>query len=261
MCLACMGTITPLSPQVLRSIGHLVMKIAKNIHIVPGVTAHPYLLVDSDGLTLIDTGIPGSAQKILRYIKRAGYALRDLNRILLTHADYDHAGSLAALKIATGARVYASLFEARAVATGQFPRSLKTRNIFLKPIFALAERLGRISPAHVDEHISDGQVLPVLDGLFVMDTKGHTPGHLSFFAPSVGILFAGDSILSVKNRLVGSHGSVTWDQVKADAAVRKQLALRARIICSGHGAVMMEGFARYFKLTDVFAASPAYQAL
>jgi len=237
------------------------MKIESNIHIIPGVAANPYLLVDSDGLTLIDTGIPGSAQKIIRYIKRAGYSLRDLNRILLTHADYDHAGSLAALKKATGARVYASLYEARAVATGQFPRSLKTDNIFLKPVFALAERLGRIDPAHVDEHLSDGQVLPILDGLFVVDTKGHTPGHLSFFVPSVGILFSGDSILSVKDRLVGSHGSVTWDQDKADAAVRKQLALRARIVCSGHGAVVKDGLARLLKLTEGFAVSPAYQRL
>ena len=237
------------------------MRIASNIHIIPGVTANPYLLVDPDGLTLIDTGIPGSAHKIIRYINRVGYSHRDLNRILLTHADYDHAGSLAALKKATGARVYASLYEARAVASGQFPRSLKTDNIILKPIFALAERLGRISPAHVDEHISDGQVLPILKGLRVVDTQGHTPGHISFFAPSAGILFSGDSILSVKNRLVGSHGSVTWDQEKADASVLKQLALKARIVCSGHGAVAVDRLGRLLRLAEVFAVSPAYQRL
>jgi glyoxylase-like metal-dependent hydrolase (beta-lactamase superfamily II) len=237
------------------------MEIVSNIHIIPGVTANPYLMVDSDGLTLIDTGIPGSANKILRYIKRVGYSNRDLNRILLTHADYDHAGSLAALKKATGARVYASIFEARAVARGQFPRSLKTDNILLKPVFALAEYLGRISPAHVDENLYDGQVLPVLHGLYVVDTNGHTPGHMSFFIPSVGILFTGDSILSRKDHLAGSHGAVTWDQDEADAAVRKQLALRAQIICSGHGAVVMNGLDRLRKLAEVFAASAAYQSL
>lgn len=237
------------------------MQIVANIHIIPGVTANPYLLVDPDGLTLIDTGIPGSAHKILNFIKRAGYTFKDLNRILLTHADYDHAGSLAALKKATGARVYASVYEARAAATGQFPRSLTTDNLFLKPIYRMAERLGRISPAHVDEHISDGQVLPVLDGLFVVDTKGHIPGHLSFFAPSIGILFSGDSILSVKDRLVGSHGAVTWDQDKADASVFKQLALRARIVCSGHGAVVMDGLTRLFTLAEGMRLATAYQHL
>jgi glyoxylase-like metal-dependent hydrolase (beta-lactamase superfamily II) len=215
------------------------MKIAPNIHIIPGVTCHPYLLIDPDGLSLIDTGIPGSAHTILRYIKHLGYSLRDLNRIILTHSDYDHAGSLAALKKATGARVYASLSEALAIAKGKFPRSLITDNIFIKPVFALAEYLGRISPAHVDEHISEGHVLPVMNGLQVMDTRGHTPGHLSFFAPSLGILFSGDSLVSVKNRLVGSRKHVTWDQDKADASVLKQLALKARMVCAGHGSVVL----------------------
>ncbi len=235
------------------------MKIAENIHIVPGVVGNSYLLVDSDGLTLIDTGIPGSAIKILNFIKRMGYAKKDLNRILLTHADWDHAGSVARLKRVTSARVYASLYEARAVASGRFPRSLRTDNLFYKPIFALAEGLGRVSPAHVDETLSDGQVLPVLDGLCVVDTKGHTPGHLSFFAPSAGILFSGDSILSRKDHLVGSHGSVTWDQEKANASVLKQLALRARIVCSGHGAVVLDGLVRLLRLAEVYRYSPVYQ--
>jgi glyoxylase-like metal-dependent hydrolase (beta-lactamase superfamily II) len=237
------------------------MKINSNIHIVPGVVGNSYLLVDPDGLTLIDTGIPGSAIKILNFIKRLGYAKRDLNRILLTHADWDHAGSLAALKRATEARVYASVYEARAVASGRFPRSLKTDDLFLKPVFALAEFLGRVSRAHVDEHLSDGQVLPVLDGLFVVDTKGHTPGHMSFFAPSAGILFSGDSILSRKDKLVGSHGSVTWNQEKADASVLKQWALHARIVCSGHGAVVMDGLTRLLKLAELLPLSPVYVRL
>jgi glyoxylase-like metal-dependent hydrolase (beta-lactamase superfamily II) len=118
--------------------------------------------------------------------------------------------------------------------------------------------LGRISPAHVDEHLSDGQILPVLDGLFVVDTKGHTTGHMSFFAPSAGILFTGDSILSRKDHLVGSHGSVTWNQEKADASVLKQLELRARIICAGHGAVVMDGLAMLLRLAEVSPISPAY---
>jgi glyoxylase-like metal-dependent hydrolase (beta-lactamase superfamily II) len=232
------------------------MEIVPNVHVIPSLTANPFLLIDHDGLTLIDTDIPGSAPRILRYIKRLGYAFRDLKRILLTHADYDHAGSAAALKKATGARLYASLFEASAVATGQFPRSLKTDNIFVKPIFALAERLGRIHPAHVDEHLSEGQVLPVLHGLRVVDTQGHTPGHLSFFAPSLRILFSGDSIVSEKNQLVGSHAPVTWDQAIADEAVKKQLALKARIICVGHGPVMKTDLLGLFFPQIKFAMVP-----
>jgi glyoxylase-like metal-dependent hydrolase (beta-lactamase superfamily II) len=234
------------------------MEIIPNVHVIPSLTANPFLLIDRDGLTLIDTDIPGSANRILRYIKRLGYLHKDLNRILLTHGDYDHAGSVAALKKATGARVYASMSEARAVAHGKFPRSLITDNPFVKPIFALAERLGRIRPAHVDEYLTDGQVLPVLKGLHVVDTKGHTPGHLSFFAPSLGVLFSGDSLVPVKNQMVGSHDWVTWDQKKADEAVRKQLALGARIFCSGHGRVLMQTMVGLFQPQKTFAMVPIH---
>jgi len=253
-----LGILAELLPDNFKDIDYFEMKIKSNIYIVPRMIGNSYLLVDADGLTLIDTGIPGSAIKILNFIKRLGYTKWDLNRILLTHADWDHAGSLAALKRVTGARVYASMYEARAVGSGRFPRSLKTDDIFLKPVFALAEFLGRVSPAHVDEHLSDGQILPVLDGLFVVDTKGHTPGHMSFFAPSAGILFTGDSILSRKDHLAGFHGSVTWNQEKADASVLKQLELRARIICSGHGAVVMDGLAKLLRLAKVLPLSLAF---
>ncbi len=237
------------------------MQIAANLFLIPGVIAHSYLLVDPDGLTLIDTGIPGSANRILRYIKRLGYSIKDLNRILLTHADFDHAGGTAALKKASGARVYASESEASAMAAGRFPRSLNTHNNLLKPIFFMAELLGRVSPAHVDECVHDSQVLPVLGGLVVMDTKGHTPGHISFFVPSRGILFTGDSILSKKDQLVGSHGAVTWDQKKANESAYWQLALRAQIVCSGHGAVMMDGMKRWLKGAEGFGLAPAYQRI
>jgi glyoxylase-like metal-dependent hydrolase (beta-lactamase superfamily II) len=234
------------------------MKVTPNIHVIPGVSAHPWLLVDPDGLTLIDTGMPGSSFLILGYIKRLGYAYRDVNRILLTHADTDHAGSLAALKRATGARVYASIHEARAVAAGRLPRPLKTTNILIRTLMPLLERLGRISPAHVDEHLFDGQVLPVLRGLRVVDTSGHTPGHISFFAPSEGVLFTGDSIVSAKNQLFGSRWYVTWDQDKADAAIHRQVALGARIVCPGHGAAVTNGLGRMRRsLTGSFATSPA----
>ena len=237
------------------------MKITENIHVIPGVTAHPYLLVDPDGLTLIDTGIPGSAHKILRYVKQIGYSPRAINRILLTHADYDHAGSLARLKRASGARVYSSLHEARAMATGEFPRSLKSSSKLLQPILMIAERLGRISPAHVDEHLVDGQMLPVLNGLQVVDTQGHTPGHLSFYAIKQGILFSGDSILSLKEGLAGSRGPVTWDQEKANASVLKQLGFTVRMICSGHGAVVRVGLGMLVKLAETVAAAPVVQQL
>ena len=221
------------------------MEIIPNVHVISGGFVNCYLIVDPDGLTLIDTGLAGNAKRVLQYVEGLGRKPGDVKRIIITHADGDHVGSLAALKAATGARVYANAAEAEAIAAGRSSRDLKADNLLLKLVFAITGRLFRASPAQVDELVTEGQVLPALGGLRVVETFGHTPGHISLFAPSAGILFVGDSLVSDKNGLRGSRGANTWDQDKANAAVRQQAALGARIVCSGHGPVVMDAAGKF----------------
>jgi glyoxylase-like metal-dependent hydrolase (beta-lactamase superfamily II) len=215
------------------------MEIVPGVHVIPGVVVNSYLIVDPDGLTLIDAGLPGNEKKILKYIASLGHSSSDLKRIIITHADGDHVGGLAALKAATGARVYANAIEAEAIGAGRMSRELKVHGL-LGLFFTLTGFLFKAKPATVDEFLTDGQVLPVLGGLRVVETFGHTPGHISLFAPSAGILFVGDSIVSGNGALRGSSGANTWNQAKADESVRKQAALGARIVCSGHGPAVMD---------------------
>jgi glyoxylase-like metal-dependent hydrolase (beta-lactamase superfamily II) len=221
------------------------MEIIPNVHLIPGIVANPYLILESTGLTLIDAGLPGSHRKILAYMASLGYAPRGLRRILITHSDYDHIGGLAALKAATGARVFSNPIEAEAIARGKASRPLKPSSFFAKITFGLMESLFRARPAHVDEFLVEGEVLPVLGGLTVLETFGHTPGHISLYSPSQGILFCGDSIVSEKTGLRGSSGMNNWDQNAADASVRKQAALGAEIVCSGHGPVVMDAGSKF----------------
>ena len=58
---------------------------------------HAYLWHDPDGLTLIDTGLPGSAPLIADAICRSGYQPADLRRLVLTHLHADHIGAAAAI--------------------------------------------------------------------------------------------------------------------------------------------------------------------
>jgi glyoxylase-like metal-dependent hydrolase (beta-lactamase superfamily II) len=221
------------------------MEIIPNVHLIPKTVANPYQLIDPDGLTLIDAGLPGSHKKILRFMAGLGYAPGDLKRILITHADFDHVGGLAPLKKATGARVYASPVEAQAMAEGHASRPVKPRRLVTRLLFGLMGGMFKPARIQVDELLSDGQVLPVLGGLRVIETPGHTPGHVSFFAASTGILFCGDSIVSGETGLRGSSGANNWDQPKADESVRKQAALGAHILCSGHGPVVMDAAGKF----------------
>ena len=220
------------------------MEIVPNVHQIAGSVSNGYLILDSGGLTLIDTGLPRDQKKIVEYIARLGRTLRDLRRIIITHADGDHVGSLAGLQLASGARVYASEIEARAIIAGKMSRELKTGGL-LKSLMGLTAPLFRAKPAHVDEIIGEGTVLPVLGGLRVITTEGHTPGHISLFAPSVGVLFTGDSVISRDRQLRGSTGMNTWDQEKANASMRKQATPSAQIVCAGHGAVIVDARGKF----------------
>jgi glyoxylase-like metal-dependent hydrolase (beta-lactamase superfamily II) len=222
------------------------MKITDNLFIVPGVVSNTYILLDADGLTVIDSGLPRSDKKTLAYIASLGRSAQDVKRIIITHADLDHVGGLAALQNVSGARTYASKIEAEAIAAGKSSREIKTSGFSLRRmLFALMRPFMKATPFQVDEIVADGQILPTLGGLRVVETPGHTPGHISLFAPAVGVLFSGDSIVSDENGLHGSRPGLTWDEVKARESERKQAALGARIVCTGHGPVVMDADGKF----------------
>ena len=224
------------------------MKIIDNVYVVPGVVANPYIIVDADGLTIIDTGLPRNGKTILAYVASLGKSARDVKRIILTHSDFDHVGSLAALHKLTGARTYASQIEADAIAAGKPSRIPKMpAGSFIRRLRFLLMRLSfKATPFQVDEILTDGQVLPVLGGLRVVETPGHTPGHVSLFAPQVGILFCGDSMVTYDNNIDNDpRPAATWDQARAKESNIKQSMLGARIVCSGHGPVVMDAAGKF----------------
>lgn len=198
-----------------------------------------YLIIDPDGLTLIDTGLGKSGPKlVLKAIAEMGMQPGDLKRILITHADPDHTGGLAELKAKTGAKVYASAIEAKAIEAGTSSREIKG-NALTKMLFdVMGKVIMPLSPAHVDEIIMHGQVLPVLGGLQVIATPGHTPGHLSFYAPAHHILIAGDSLNATSGALKFSPAPVHWDYERGRESMKLEAALGATAVCCGHGNVI-----------------------
>jgi glyoxylase-like metal-dependent hydrolase (beta-lactamase superfamily II) len=221
------------------------MEIVPNIHLIPSGFVNCYLGIDPEGVTLIDTGLSRNASAVLKYIAGLGRRPSDLKHIIITHSDGDHVGALADLKSACLARVYASPIEAQAIEVAHPSRDLKRQGMTAH-LFKLVQLLFKAKPAKVDELLSDGQVLPVLGGLQVVYTIGHTPGHVSLYASATKILFSGDSIVAERNgTLRCSRGMNTWDEAKAQAAVKIQAALGAEIVCPGHGPVVREANGKF----------------
>ena len=131
-----------------------------------GLTA---ILITSDaGHILIDGGLPQSAPLIVASIRKLGFEPREVRLILNSHEHFDHAGGLAALQRATGARVSASPAGARALRQGhptpedpQYGSGLEVRFDAIQNVEAIADRTTlRIGPLAITAHF----------------TPGHTPG-------------------------------------------------------------------------------------
>jgi glyoxylase-like metal-dependent hydrolase (beta-lactamase superfamily II) len=220
------------------------MEILPDLHRVSGVIGNPHLIADPGGLTLVDAGMTHSQGCILGAIKRLGRSPRHLRRIVITHADGDHVGSLVPLVAISGASVYASAVEAAALAEGRPSRDLNLRGAW-RLLFWLLQPLAKVKPFGAAQVVKEGDVLPVLGGLHVVETPGHTPGHLSFFAPSAGVLFAGDSIAYRCGQMRKPFTITTWNEALALESLHKQAALRPGIVCLGHGPVIRDAADRF----------------
>ncbi len=127
--------------------------------------------------------------------------------------------------------------EAKAIAAARASRPLTSRLAAL--VLKIFMSIFRQKPARVDQLLSGGQTLSVAGGLQVVDTPGHTPGHISLYVPASAVLFCGDSMEAGRDgRLRLAPSARTWDAEHAKESVRIQQALGAEIVCAGHGPVV-----------------------
>jgi len=103
-------------------------------------------------------------------------------------------------------------------------------------------------PTQVDEIIEPEQTLPILGGLRVIASPGHTPGHVSFYAPQHKLLIAGDSLNAIGGKLKFVDGSMTWNYERGMQSVREQAALKPEIVVVGHGP-MLQGAQLVFPMS------------
>ncbi len=75
-------------------------------------------IIRDRGTILVDSGYPGSEDTILEKLKGIGGSPEDIRLIVLTHGHADHAGSAAALREKTGAKVAVHCLDADKVREG-----------------------------------------------------------------------------------------------------------------------------------------------
>jgi hydroxyacylglutathione hydrolase len=198
---------------------------------------------------LLDTGVAGSEQLLLRTAAGASRGRPDVERILLSHGHVDHLGSARALKQTTGALVAAHPAERHWIE--DIDRQARER-----PVPGFHQLAG--GSVTIDEELADGQRLTLDPNLTlrVLHTPGHSPGSTSFLLEQEGILFTGDAVpvsgdMPVYDDAVASARSVSrlrelqgvrtllssWDEPRQGGEVARALAAGADVIARMHSAV------------------------
>jgi glyoxylase-like metal-dependent hydrolase (beta-lactamase superfamily II) len=192
-------------------------------------------VIEDNGLTLVDTGLPGSTEKIFAALREAGKDPADIKHIILTHLHADHSGNAADIKRQTNARVYAHHTDAQLLEQGISGRPLTlTPGLVNKLIYQLVIKgpATTVAPVTVEEKLSDGDIIPLLGGIQVVHTPGHSAGHMALLLPSEGVLIAAD----LCSHVIGlAYSTLYEDRTLGRQSILKTSNLPFETAVFGHG--------------------------
>ena len=225
------------------------------MEIVSGVRAIAFGYVNAfvlhGGTTLIDSG----PSKNGRRLRRALDPRRPLRNVLITHHHIDHIGPLSRFA-SDDITVWAHPADAAVIRGDVPPPTPASRNLIERAGVWAVENLGpKRASARVDRELSDGEQIPIEDGLVAYHTPGHTAGHMSFLMPSKRVLFVGDAAANYLGRLGPPVGIYNEDHDEVRKSIARIAALDFDVACFGHGrALKGDACAAFRRLAEKVAS-------
>jgi glyoxylase-like metal-dependent hydrolase (beta-lactamase superfamily II) len=200
--------------------------VAADVQLLPSrplYAFNAYLMED----VLVDAGTRHAYKRLRKALGEVRPAVH-----AITHAHADHQGSSKALCDAFEIELWAGEADADATASGDLadraPSNIITR-------WQLRHWAG---PAHpVARRLREGDAV---GGFTVIETPGHSPGHVAFWREADRTLVAGD-VLFGQHPVTGRPGLheppkiFTLDPAENRRSIRKVAALEPAVVCFGHG--------------------------
>ena len=212
-----------------------------------------YLVVEGDGLSIVDTGVGGTAPRIAEAVASL---CRPVRRIVLTHSHGDHVGGLDALHARyPEAEVLISTRDARFL-RGDLTLSAAEPQVKLRGGFSRPTTL----PTQL---LEDSDMVGSLQAVM---SPGHTPGHMAFLDTREGTLIAGDAFqtlggLAVAGQLRGRFPLLalfTWHVPTALESAQRLTALEPARLAVGHGPVLEAPTEAMRRVTESFSRRLAH---
>jgi glyoxylase-like metal-dependent hydrolase (beta-lactamase superfamily II) len=194
-----------------------------------------YLVMEEDGLTLVDSTMSSPADHVATLVKQLG---KDLCRIALTHAHGDHVGGVAGVRQRfPGVEVSISEREAPILAGDKTPLASEPQTA-VKGFFDKIEW-------KPDRLLKPGDRVGSLE---VVPSPGHTPGHIAFLDVRDRGLIAGDAFQTRGGIAVSGDlrllfpflAMATWSKSKALETAVALRALGPSLLAVGHGEALSE---------------------
>jgi glyoxylase-like metal-dependent hydrolase (beta-lactamase superfamily II) len=192
-------------------------------------------IIRDEGTILVDSGYPGSEDAILEKLREIGGSPEDIRLIVLTHGHADHAGSAAALREKTGAKVAVHRLDAEKVREGRqgklHPTGITGRILGL---FLGREAISRYPALEPDILIDECLELEEFGVRGrVIHTPGHSPGCVSVLLKN-GDAITGDLIFP--SILSGKPSLPFWadDPAEAQRSIKKLIDITTGKIYIAH---------------------------
>jgi glyoxylase-like metal-dependent hydrolase (beta-lactamase superfamily II) len=190
-------------------------------------------LLLGERVAIIDAGWRSSGPSILRYLARQGRSPQDVSHIVATHYHPDHVGAMAYLRARCPALVAAHEAEAPSL-QGEIPLPNPFQNPALGFVTTPIIASSRPPPVGVDLRLKDGDSLDVLGKMEIIHTPGHTPGSISLYFPTQGLLIVGDALVYRHRVLELPSIHFTVDMAQARESVRRLAQLDFETLCFSH---------------------------
>ena len=169
-------------------------RLIGNVYFVGTYKASCHMIDTGEGLILLDTGYPDTAEIIVDSITSLGFDVRDVKLILHTHGHYDHTGCTPSL----------------------LPYCPKAKTYLHKNDLKYLDR----APFTPDFYYEDGQHIKLGNtDILCLFTPGHTEGSMSFFF---------DVTEGGKTYRVGTFGGAGTNQLKKGYMAQRGLSYHLR---------------------------------